>query len=77
MDGMCKGMTCGLLNEACCPGPGGADAGTGTCSATGTVCSSGSCKQCGGLNEPCCGGNGGNSCSVRGAMCMMGTCKMP
>jgi hypothetical protein len=75
-NGMCAGMTCGLLNETCCPG--GADGGVGMCSAVGTVCSSGSCKACGGVGQPCCSGGGGApTCSVRGAMCMTGTCKMP
>ncbi|HEX6244293.1 MAG TPA: hypothetical protein VFZ61_25425 [Polyangiales bacterium] len=76
-NGACSGMTCGLLNEACCPtvpGTGGA----GACSATGTYCISGACKSCGGLNEPCCpAGLGSTACAVRGSMCMAGTCKMP
>jgi hypothetical protein len=74
-NGACSGMTCGLLNEACCPTVPGT-AGVGACSATGTYCISGACKSCGGLNEPCCPA-GTTTCSVRGAACMAGTCKMP
>lgn len=75
-NGACTGMTCGLLNEVCCPGvPGSA---IGTCSASGTFCISGSCKTCGGLGEPCCtSASVGAACSVRGAACVSGTCKMP
>jgi hypothetical protein len=49
---------CGGAHQLCCEG--------NTCTATDTVCSSGSCTACGGANQLCCTGD---ACSALGALC--------
>lgn len=52
-------VSCGQLGQPCCTGS--------ICTATGTVCSNGTCAPCGEANQLCC--TGATPCPALGSMC--------